>query len=536
MPKTPPVLSTGMADDALAALVDDVSAVCRIVRTTLGPFGATKLIVDEHGNVTATDSGTIVLERLDVANAAVTTFRRAATEFERRYGDGSTTLVTLVGGLLEEAERLAEMGLHPTAIERGYREGLSTALDSLDRRARPLEAVGPAAVVRSALTGTRNPQVRARLGSYLAEAIEAIAAEAGEFDPGMVKVIARLGGAEGETELVHGVVLDRDPVAEAMPRTLRDVGIAVVSETVDVPTPGGSLTDRSLTFRLSPESFEDRAAIGERERESFEEQLQAAVDAGLRVVLSERGINERVERTLANYGVLAIHQVDEEDVARLARATGASVVPGLAQVTEETLGRGSARVVRRAGRDMTVVEAEGDAPVYTLFCRAPDERAVEAFERSVEHGLAAVTSARRTGAVVPGGGAIETAAAGDVREHARSVPGREQLAVEALGDALTDVPRTLATNAGLDGGRALIRLLVAHGEGRDATGVDCLGGELTDVVDAGIVDPSGLKRDIWTAAVDLAVYLFRIDEQLPADDLGREDRDARAERAAEGRE
>ena len=512
-----------MTDDALTALAGDANAVCGIVRSTLGPFGATKLVVDGHGNVTATDSGSIVLEELDVENPAVTTFRRAATGFGRRHGDGATTLVTLVGGLLDEADRLAGMGLHPTAIEHGLREGLSRALDSIDRRARPLETVGPAAVARSALTGTRNPQVRTQLGSYLAEVVEAIEAETGEFDPDMVKVAARLGGSEAETELVHGVVMDRDPVAEAMPRTLRDVGIAVVSETVDVPKPGGPADDRSLDFRFSPESFEDRAAIGEREREGFREQLEDAIDAGLRVILTERGINERVERTLANHGVLAIHQVDEADVARLARATGATVVPGLAQVDEGTLGHGTARVVRRAGRDMTVVEAEGDAPVYTLFCRAPDERAVEAFERSVEHALAAVTSARRTGTVVPGGGAIETAAGGDVREHARSVSGREQLAVEAFGDALTAVPRTLARNAGLDGGRSLVRLRVAHHEGRDATGVDCLAGDLVDVVEEGIVDPVGIKREIWSGATDLTCYFLRIDEQVPAADLERED-------------
>ena len=520
-----------MTDDALTALAGDASTVCGLVRSTLGPFGATKLVVDGHGNVTATDSGTLVLDALEVDNPAVRTFKRAASGFERRHGDGSTTLVTLVGGLLEEADRLVGMGLHPTSIEDGYREGLSAALDAIDRRARPLEAVGPAAVARSAMTGTRNPQVRDALGSYLAEAVEAIAAETGSFDPDMVKVIARLGGAEGETELVHGVVMDRDPVAEGMPRTLRDVGIAVVSETVDVPKPGGPTDDRSLTFRFSPESFEDRAAIGEREREGFREELRAAHDAGLRVLLTERGINERVERTLANEGVLAIHQVDEADVARLARATGATVVPGLGQVDEGTLGHGTTRVVRRAGRDMTVVEAEGDAPVYTLFCRAPDERAVEAFERSVEHALAAVTSARETGTVVPGGGAVETAVSGDVREHARSVSGREQLAVEAFGEALTRVPRTLARNGGLDGGRSLVRLRVAHHEGRDATGVDCLSGELVDVVEEGIVDPAGLKREVWTAATDLAVYLLRIDEQVAAKDLEPEDPDAEAARA-----
>jgi chaperonin GroEL (HSP60 family) len=520
-----------MTDDALTALASDASTVCGIVRSTLGPFGATKLVVDEHGNVTTTDAGSVVLEQLDVENPAVTTLQRAASRFERTHGDGATSLVTLTGGLLTEAVGRVETGLHPAAVARGYREGLSVALDSLDRRARPLETVGPAAVARTALTGTRNPQVRSRLGSYLAETVEAVDEKVGEFDPDMVKVIARLGGSSDETELVHGVVLNRDPVVEAMPRTLREVGVAVVSETVDVPKPGGPTDDRSLTFRLSPDSFEDRAAIGEREREEFRQVLDAALDAGLRVILTAGGINDRVERTLANAGVLGLHQVDEPDITRLARATGATVVPGLGEVHEGTLGRGTVRVVRRAGRDMTVVETERAAPVYTLFCRAPDERGVEAFERSVEHALAAVTSARETGTVVPGGGAAEMSASGAVREHARSVAGREQLAVEAFGDALTAVPRTLGRNGGLDSGLALVRLRLAHHEGRDATGVDCLTGELVDVVEEGIADPVGLRREVWTAATDLACYFLRVDDQLAADDLEREDPEAAAARA-----
>jgi len=501
----------------------EARTVCDIVRTTLGPFGANKLLVDDDGTVTTTTAGTAVLEALDVDNPAVTLLRRAAADFEDGHSDGTSTVVALVGGLLEQADRLSELGLHPTAVERGYRDALDAALDRLDGRARPVSEVGTDAVARSALTGTRDPNARERVGEQLAEVAAAIADDAGSgrsFNPDGVAVRARVGG-QARTELIRGVLLEREPVSEGMGRTAEDAGVALLSSTVDVPTFGTETDRRTASVSLDAASFDERAAVSDREREAFRERLRAAVDLGCRLVVTERAVNERVETVLANHGVLALQRVDGADVARLARATGARVVPDLGAVTADALGRADVGVVRKAGRDLTVVESDAGEPTYSLLCRAPDPRSVDAFRRSVEGALAAVADAERTGTVVPGGGAIETSAARAVRDHARSVGSREQLAVEAFADALLTVPRALATNAGMDGWEALVRLHVAHGEHRDATGIDALAGATADVLgDEPIVDPIGLKRDVWTAATELAVKLARIDAELPATDLG----------------
>ncbi|MFC4552870.1 MULTISPECIES: TCP-1/cpn60 chaperonin family protein [Halorussus] len=508
--------------------VGDLDALCDVVRTTLGPLGASKLVVREDGTVLTTSSGAVVLEELDLTNPTVTLLRTAASDFRSRHGDGSTGLVTLLGALLSEADRLAELGLHPTAIERGYRDAMAVASEELERRASPLSTVGREAVARTALTGTRDPNVRADVAQYVSLAVAELSRGTGTgtetgtataTDRRQVKVVSRLGGAQSETELVAGVVLDAKPVAEDMPRTRERAGLALLSSTVDVPSVAGGVSGDS-TEGVPVESFEDRVAIGDRERQAFRDQLDAAVAAGCDCILTSGAVNDRVERTLANRGILAIERVDDEDLARIARATGGRVVPNLGTFDEESRGTATVTVRRTAGRDMTVVESDAGEPTFTLFCRAPDPRSSDEFEQSVSDAVAATLAAEETGTVVPGGGAVETGVSLAVEERARSVDDRSQLAVEAFADALLAVPRTLATNAGMDGHAALTRLRVGHGDGRDALGVDSDRGAVGDVLaDDAVVEPVSLKRAAWNAATELAIKLTRIDAQVAATDL-----------------
>ncbi|WP_225333542.1 TCP-1/cpn60 chaperonin family protein [Halomicrobium urmianum] len=502
-------------------LASGVQRVCDVVSTALGPFGANKLLIQADGTVTATASSTELLDRLDVTDPAVTLLETAASGFGERYGDGTGTVVTLAGALLREADRLAEEGLHPTAVERGYREGLDVALDAVERDARPLSAFGSAAVARTALTGTRTPQTRRTVADLIAEAVEDAGSEASQA----VRVVSKTGGATAETDLVRGTVLERGPVLDAMPRSA-DGGVAVLSSTVDVPHVGSQTGRVTRRVVLDADSFEDREAVAEYESDAFGERLQAVLDAGCSAVITERAINERVQAELAARGILGVQRVDADELAGIARATGATVVPTLEQVTEDALGTGTVSVQRKAGSDVTVVKSDAGEPTYTVFCRAPDPRSATAFENSVDAAVAATAAAVGDGRVVPGGGAVEATAARAVDEAARSIGGRHQLATEGFGRAMTAVPRALAATAGLDAGRAVIRLRVARSEGRDAVGIDALAGEATDVLGADpIVEPLSLKREVFSAATDLAVQLIRIDERLDATDLGDEEPD-----------
>lgn len=517
-------------------LVAGVRTVSDVVQTTLGPFGANKLLIQQDGTVTATASSTELLERFDVTDPAVTLLETAAAGFGDRYGDGTGTVVTLAGALLREADKLADQGLHPTAIERGYSAGLDSALAAVDRTARPLSSFGAAAVAETALTGTRDLRVRQAVSEQVARAVEKAGVDAGQN----IRVVSRPGGTAAETELVSGVVLERGPVLESMPRSAERDGIAVLSSAVDVPHVGSQLGRVSRRVILDADSFEDREAVAGNEDEAFTEQLRAAVDAGCGVVVTESAINERVRSRLASEGIIGIHRVDTDELRQIARVTDATVVPTLDQVSEETLGTGSVTVQRKAGRDVAVVKSDAGEVAHTLFCRAPDSRTVGAFEHSVEAAIAATAAAIRDGQVVPGGGAVEATASQVVEEDARSLEGRQQLCADAFGSALMSVPRALATTAGLDGGRTVVQLRVARSEGRDSIGVDALAGATGDVLgEDPIVEPVSTKKAILTAATDLATQLIRIDERLQAVDLGDDEdvipEEATAQEAPAGR-
>ena len=504
-----------------------VESIADLVRSTIGPFGANKIVVQADGSVSVAASAAAVLESIRFEDPLMSMLGDAAAGFDEAHGDGVATFVALTGALLRRADGLVETGLHPTSIERGYRLGLDVALDDLDRRALGLGSVGVEAVAASALTATRDPGTRERVSGYVWEITERLRAIDEPLDPRRhVKVISRLGGALSQTDLIEGVIVDKKPVTASMPRRADDTRVALVAETIDLPKFAGTFAKRdSMTLSAAVESFDDRAAIQTYERETFEDWVAHLTGADCRFVATARSVNDRVKNDLANAGVLAIHRVDDADFRRLARVTGATVTADLDRLGPEDLGRADVAVERFAGRDMTVVRSLGDDPRgWTLFCRAPDAQSAETFDRSVEGALAAAGSAVRSGGVVPGGGAVEAGVAATLRERARGVAGRDQLAVAALGEALTTVPRTLAVNAGLDGATALARLRSAHADGRDRVGIDSLGGAVGDVIEAGpVVEPVGLKREVWQAAVDLAIRIVRIDEELPAVELEPDD-------------
>ena len=455
-----------MAEHAAGEFLADTGTLASIVGTTIGPFGANKLIVRNNGDVTITASGSSILDQYDIENPAVALLRAGAAGFRSEHRDGSSTLVAITGALLQEGAELLEMGLHPTAVERGYRIALDVAREYVAERSYPDDEVGADALARTALTATRDPGLRNHLGREVGGIAESLWAESdGPFDAKNVKVVSRVGGSLAETELVRGVVLDKEPVLESMPRSV-DGGIALVASTIDLPHPGSATSRRSsINLTLAPRSFEERAAFDERERADFEAAIDRIVDAGCAFVATEAAVNDRVKRLLGNSGLLAVQRVDDDDVRRLARATGAEIVAEFDDVTADTLGEGTVEVRREAGRDMTFVETPTGEQTYTLFCRAPDPRSLDEFSASVESAVAAVATARRTGSVVPGGGAVEMGASLAVREASRSVESRSQIAVEAAGRALTVVPRVLARTSGLDATDAVAQLRNAHSRG-----------------------------------------------------------------------
>jgi len=497
-----------------------VASVCTAIRTTIGPFGTNKFIVEKGGNVSVTTVGAEVLKKLDIEQPVIVLLREAAADFHTRHGDGTSTLLALTGALLQEAESLREQGIHPTTIEDGYRRAAAIVGEHLNHAAQPLTGTGRHSVCRTALSSLRNPVLRRQLAKFLGDIPNKISTER-TFNTHDIKIEARTGGACEDSSLVDGLVIDTKPAFEGMPRRVDDAGVALLSSTVDfrrIGSPSERTSDVDVS--LSIDSYEDRAALREQELESLRESLQRAAEAGCNFLATSRAVSNRVKTIVAEQGILAIQHVDQDDMERLTRLTGATVIPELAHISPETLGTAHVTVERMAGRDMVFVRGTTETPVWTVFCRAPDPRSLESFERSVNAALQSLAFVERSGTVVPGGGAIEMSAVRLVRSVARETASREQLVMEQFADALTVIPRTLAENAGLDRTTGLMELYAAHAEGRDTTGVDCIEGRITDVLDdSAIVEPPALKRAIVDAAVDTAVKFIRIDEKILAEDL-----------------
>ncbi|MFB6195679.1 MAG: TCP-1/cpn60 chaperonin family protein [Haloplanus sp.] len=506
--------------------IENVIDLCRDTSGMLGPLGTGTLVVDQSGNVTVTSSPAVLLDELDIDDPSLTLTANAAGDFRERHRDGTGRMLAVAGACLARAERLVERGIHPTTIADGYRRSVDLATDTIDDIADPATGDAVERTAVTALTGTRDPHLRETIGDYITEAMADIDSRDGHRTD--IDVIARLGAAQSETELVEGAVVDADPVAEGMARRCVGAGIAALSDDVDVEGVGTATGRRGTTsVTMETESYDDVAAVADAERASFEETVRSFRERGGRCLVTSGSINDRVKTKLATEGVLALHQLDDADVARIARATGATVVPTLGEVTADALGYGDVSVSRKGGRDMTIIRSgDGDegGGVYTLFCRAPDPRSVQAFERSVEGAIAAADAARTSG-VVPGGGAVEMAIATRVRTAARSRADREQLAMEAFAEAVEAVPRALARNAGIDGTDARTDLRARHADGDRRVGVDVLGGALVDVTDEGILDAASLTVAALTAATDLSVQLVRIDDVVSASDLSDEDGD-----------
>jgi len=504
-----------MTDAALESERRTIRSIADVLRTTLGPFGTNKLLLEANGSVSTTSVGRVVMERIDFESPFVTLLERSVEQFDDIYSDGTTTLVGLTGALLDEAASLSEEGCHATVIQGGYDAAGTIASNYLDEHAVPVDDVGLEAVARTAFTASRDPALADIIAELVLEALGDLSNPSSEAVDRNVDVVARTAGSVAESEVVHGVVLEQDAVSDGMPRSVSDAGVVVVTQTVDLPRLNSTLDDGEggqKRYGFAVDSFDDRAAVRDWERSTF----QGALAAGCDVVLTTEAINDRVKTILASNGVLGVQRIEEGRRGRIVDATGATAVSEITALEPADIGRADVEVRRIGGRDLTFIES-ADTDVRTLFCRAPNPRTVESFERSVSSVLAATARAAGDGWVVPAGGAPEIGAARAVRQAARSVDDRRQLAMEAYADALTTVPRTIAGNAGADGQLALARLGSAHADGGQYAGIDALDGSVRDLIESEpAVEARSIKRAVWATATDLAVQMVRLDEVVRA--------------------
>ncbi|MGQ4554784.1 thermosome subunit alpha [Halobellus sp. GM3] len=488
-------------------------AVASAVRTTLGPRGMDKMLVDSSGDVVITNDGATILEEMDIEHPAAQMIVEVAQTQEESVGDGTTTAAVLTGELLIHAEDLLDDDLHPTVVVEGYNEAAQLAQEAIDERVLDVDLDDDvlAAVAESSMTGKGTGDVTADvLADLVVRAVRAVRDGSGQFDDD-VRVLTQTGASSSSTELVEGVVVDKERVRDGMPRSVEDATVAIVNTKLDVRE-GEADTEYTIS------SVEQLEAAIDAEESELRGYAEALADAGVDVVFCTKSIADRVADHLERAGVLAFESVKSSDAQALARATGAKQLGDVNDLEAEDFGHADRIATRTFGdEELTFVEGGDAAETVTILLRGGTEHVVDELERAINDAVDVTVAAIDAGGVVPGAGATEIAIAEHIRSAAASIEGRKQLAAEAFADAVEALPRTLATNAGMDPIDAVVKLRSTY-DREGVAGIISEGrsGAVGDPIEAKIFDPAAVKRDAVTSATEAATMIVRIDDVIAA--------------------
>ena len=515
-------------EDAQENNIAACKTVAKAVRTTLGPKGMDKMMVDSVGDLVVTNDGVTILEEMDIQHPAAKMMVEVAQTQEEEVGDGTTTAVVLAGELLKQAEDLLDQEIHPTVITRGYRMARQRSAEILDDISEEVSLADEDTLQKVAMTSMTGKSAEASR-DYLAEiAVKAVRQVAEEkedhilIDKDMVKVEKKEGGTIDETELVQGVILDKEKVHGGMPSTVKDAKIALLNSPIEVRE-----TETDAEINISDPS--QMKNFVEQEEQQLKEMVEALDQAGANVVLCQKGIDDMAQHYLAKKGIFAIRRVSTSDLDNLAKATGANIVTSITDIDSEDLGNAGTVEERIVGGDsMTFINDCPEAKSVSILIRGGTEHVVDEIERAMEDAIGGVSSALRNGRVVGGGGATEVELAQELRDYADSVGGREQLAINAFADSLEVIPRTLAENAGFDPIDTLVDLRNKHDDGEVWAGLDVSSGKSEKLFDKGVVEPKQTKTQAVQSASESAEMILRIDDVISAsgfdaDDMGGDD-------------
>jgi len=502
--------------DAQSLNIAAAKAVADTVKTTLGPKGMDKMLVDSMGDITITNDGVTILEEMQIEHPAAKMMVEVAKAQNEAVGDGTTTAVVLAGELLKKASELLEMEIHPIVITKGYRLAKEKALEELERIAIHVGMDNDRELVQIANTAMTGKSAE-RASEYLAEiavkAVKKVSENVGgkiTVDTENVKLEKKHGGSMSDTMLIEGILIDKEVVHSAMPKDVKNAKIALLDVAIEVKELEG---DAKINVD-SPEKMQSFLDQEERLIRSMTDKIAAS---GAQVVLCQKGIDDLAQHFLAKKGILAARRVKKSDMDKLARATGAKIASNIQELTKDDLGFAGNVEERKVGTDrMIFVEKCKEPKAVTILIRGGTEHVVDEVERALEDAIKDISAALELGKMVAGGGAPEAAVAKVVRKYADSFSGREQLAVLAFADAMEVIPRALAENAGLDPIDKIAMLRSEHEKGAHTTGLDVFSGKVVDMLKAGVVEPLKIKLQAVQSATEAAEMILRIDDLIAA--------------------
>ena len=517
--------------DALRTNILAARVLAEVLKTSLGPRGLDKMLVDSFGDVTVTNDGATIVKEMEVQHPAAKLLVEVAKAQDAEVGDGTTTAVVLAGTLLEKAENLLDQGIHPTIIIEGYKMAMKKALEELDKIAIKLnlgdldkpedrEKVKPIfkqlveTTISSKYVGT-GPTL-GKITDMVIDAILTIAEKRGEnrYEARLdnVKIEKKKGGSLLDSQLVYGIVLDKEVVHPGMPRRVEKAKIALLDTPLEVEKP-----EIDAEIRISDPSQIKKFL--EEEEQILSNMVEKIAGVGANVVICQKGIDDVAQHFLAKKQILAVRRVKRSDMEKLARATGARIVTSIRDLTEKDLGYAELVEERKVGNDkMVFIEGCKNPRAVTILLRGANDMLLDEVERSIQDSLHTLRNVLRKPAIVPGGGAVEIELAIRLREWAETISGKEQLAVQAFAEALEEIPMILAETAGLDALDTIAELVKKHKEeGKLYSGIDVINGKVVDdMTKLGVIEPAIVKEQIIKSATEAASMILKIDDIIAA--------------------
>jgi thermosome len=486
--------------------------VAAAVRTTLGPKGMDKMLVDSMGDVVITNDGATILKEMEIEYPAAKMIVEVSKTVDDEVGDGTTTAVVLAGELLKRAEELLEQDVHPTVISAGYSLAADNAceiLDSIAEDISPDDEETLKKIAMTSMTGKGAEVARGKLTELAVRAVRAIE-EDGHVDVDNISVEKKMGASADDSQLIEGMLIDKERVHPNMPKCIEDAKIALLNAAMEIEK---TEIDAKIQIR-SPDQLK---SFMDEEENMLREMVNKVAASGANVVFCQKGIDDLVQHYLAKAGILAARRVKKSDIEKLARATGGRISTSIDEVSESDLGSAGIVEERKIGDDQMIFVKDCKNPKsVSILLRGGTEHVVDEIERGLHDALRVVGVAIEDKKQVTGGGSAEIEIAMRLREHAAKIGGREQLAFEAFADAMETIPRTLAENAGLDPIDMLVALRSSHESGRKSDGLDVYEGKVIDMKEAGVIETMSVKRQAILSAAESANMILRIDDVIAA--------------------
>lgn len=490
--------------------------VAESVKSSLGPKGMDKMLVDSFGDVTITSDGRTILDEMDIQHPAAKMMVEVAKTQDNEAGDGTTTAVIISGELLSKSEELIEKNVHPTIIIDGYRKALEKALEVLEKIAIPVDLKNTEYLKKCAMTSMASKLVadhREYLADLAVKSVLEVAEKDGEkykVDIDDIKVEKKPGESIKDTKLIQGIVLDKDIAHSGMPKRVEKAKIALL----DCPL---EIEKTEFDAKINIESPEQMEAFLKQEEEMLKGMVDKIVAAGANVILCEKGVDDMVQHFLARKGIVAVRRIKKSDMEKLAKATGGKIVTNLDALAPADLGYANLVEERKIGDDkMTFIEGCKHPRAVTILIRGGTTRIVDEAERSFHDALCVVRDVVEEPKIVAGGGAPELEVSRMLKKYAETLPGREQLAVKSYAEALEVISMTLTENAGLDPIDVLSELRSKHEKGEKWAGIEVNTGKVQDMAEAGVFEPLAVKKQIIKSATEATTMLLKIDDVIAA--------------------